>query len=281
MCIRDRFQSAPRGIGSDITTDATGHVYYFYGATSVRQIILLTSINGGATFGTPIVVADTQASFDWPIPSMETRRAWIYASADSDRSNGPFGGSVYVAWTDTIAPDTNVAANNHTQIHVAFSRDGGHRWQQSIPHETADVQTVDRFNQWLTVDPQGVVHVVYYDTRNSPDRTEVDLYYSFSTDGGVTWNAPQRVSSETSANLTDGQEWGDYNGVSALNQEILTTWTDNRDGPPNRKNVIAAEFSNVAQDADADGVADGADNCTLVSNADQRDTDSDGFGNVC
>jgi hypothetical protein len=35
------------------------------------------------------------------------------------------------------------------------------------------------------------------------------------------------------------------------------------------------------QDADADGVADVLDNCTLVQNADQRDTNGDGFGNVC
>jgi hypothetical protein len=34
-------------------------------------------------------------------------------------------------------------------------------------------------------------------------------------------------------------------------------------------------------DADADGVGDAADNCQLVANADQRDSNADGFGNVC
>ena len=34
-------------------------------------------------------------------------------------------------------------------------------------------------------------------------------------------------------------------------------------------------------DTDGDGVTDSADNCTLVANADQRDTNGDGFGNVC
>jgi len=34
-------------------------------------------------------------------------------------------------------------------------------------------------------------------------------------------------------------------------------------------------------DTDGDGVADAADNCTLEPNADQRDTDADGFGNIC
>ncbi len=36
-----------------------------------------------------------------------------------------------------------------------------------------------------------------------------------------------------------------------------------------------------ASDSDGDGVADNADNCTEVSNPDQRDTDGDLFGNAC
>jgi hypothetical protein len=35
------------------------------------------------------------------------------------------------------------------------------------------------------------------------------------------------------------------------------------------------------QDSDGDGVADSADNCTLVANEDQRDSNADGFGNAC
>ena len=34
-------------------------------------------------------------------------------------------------------------------------------------------------------------------------------------------------------------------------------------------------------DTDGDGVFDDVDNCTLLANADQRDTNGDGFGNVC
>ena len=37
---------------------------------------------------------------------------------------------------------------------------------------------------------------------------------------------------------------------------------------------------NVA-DSDGDGVPDSADNCTIVENPAQRDTDGDGFGNAC
>ena len=36
-----------------------------------------------------------------------------------------------------------------------------------------------------------------------------------------------------------------------------------------------------ALDADSDGVPDSVDNCTEVANADQRDTNGDGYGNLC
>ena len=37
----------------------------------------------------------------------------------------------------------------------------------------------------------------------------------------------------------------------------------------------------LTPDTDGDGVVDTQDNCTLVANADQRDTDADNFGNMC
>jgi hypothetical protein len=36
-----------------------------------------------------------------------------------------------------------------------------------------------------------------------------------------------------------------------------------------------------AVDTDGDGVIDSLDNCTLLSNANQRDTNADGYGNRC
>ncbi|MEO8444378.1 MAG: dockerin type I domain-containing protein [Gammaproteobacteria bacterium] len=37
----------------------------------------------------------------------------------------------------------------------------------------------------------------------------------------------------------------------------------------------------LAADSDGDGIIDATDNCTLVPNADQRDTNADGYGNIC
>ncbi len=239
------FSAAPKGIGSDITTTSNGDLYYFYASFEAPDIVLLKSTDGGNNFVPRISVTPTSAVFDFPIPAMEQRNAWVYAAADADRSGGPYDGSVYVAITDTTGPESATAANNHSVIEVWYSRDGGVSWNSSNPHSMADTATVDRFNHWLKVDELGNVHVVFYDTRHSVNRTGVDLYYNVSQDGGATWGTPQRVSSATSANLTDGQEWGDYNGLSVLGMKSIATWTDNRDGPPNSKDVYASDMDNA------------------------------------
>jgi uncharacterized protein (TIGR03790 family) len=40
-------------------------------------------------------------------------------------------------------------------------------------------------------------------------------------------------------------------------------------------------YFTAGNDADGDGVPDASDNCIFVPNADQRDTDGDGYGNAC
>ena len=41
------------------------------------------------------------------------------------------------------------------------------------------------------------------------------------------------------------------------------------------------KLNSTAADADGDGLADSVDNCTLVANPGQQDTDGDNYGNSC
>jgi hypothetical protein len=231
------FSSDPRGIGSDITTDKNGNIYYFWPATNDRKILLKRSSDGGVTFMSGTTkVADTNGAFDFAVPSMESRKAWIYVSADVDVSTGPYGGRIYVAWTDTTAAECNEPcanpASNHTRIQVAHSTDGGATWTVATPHETTDQDKVDRYNQWLAVAPDGGVHVVFYDTRNDATRESVDLYHSVSNDGGVSFSAPTRLTSVSSSNILDVFEFGDYNALDAFLNKYITVYTDNRQEGP-------------------------------------------------
>ena len=216
------------GIGSDITTDANGNVYYIWAATGSKTIRMKKSTDGGVNFGASVTVANTQASFIFRLPSIETREAFVYAAADSDLSGGPYHGSVYAAWTDNTGPDSSTPSLNHGRIQVAYSRDVGASWNVTTPHETADANTVDRWHPWISVAPDGGVHVMYYDTRQDPTRTSVDVYYSFSDDGAQTWAAPVRVTTAMSPNISDGFEFGDYNGMDMVMNDLIAIFTDNR-----------------------------------------------------
>jgi len=216
------------GIGSDIVTDKGGNIYYFWPAFNSQTIKLRKSTNGGSSFQPTRNVAQTEGSFIFPVPSMDTREVFIYVSADADLSDGPFGDSIYAAWTDSTDETTGNANNNHARIQVAYSRDGGDSWSTSTPHEIADADDVDRWHQWLSVGPDGTVHIVYYDTRRDPSRQSVDLFYSFSVDGAVTWSTPERVTTEISPEIEDGFEFGDYNGLDSVLNNIIAIYTDNR-----------------------------------------------------
>ncbi len=234
------FSTEERGIGSDITTDPAGNVYYFWPTVTDNstEIRVKVSTDGGTTFAPSVEVFNLHGDFDFPVPSMESRRAFIYVAAAADRSGGPFNGRVYAAFTDkhpsSPAGPGGAASANHAWVQVAYSDDQGATWQvAATPHSVADVATVDRYHPWIDVDGVGNVHLGFYDTRNSVNRTGVDWYYVYSPDGGATWIEETRVSAIVSQNITNGQEWGDYNGLSAsVGETIAMSWTDNRITPP-------------------------------------------------
>ncbi len=93
------------------------------------------------------------------------------------------------------------------------------------------------------------------------------VYASTSADGFSTW-----VPFGADVPSTPVYEF-DYDAVS----DTLIIGTLGR-GTFSVANALA---SLTEVDSDGDGVPDSADNCTLIANADQRDSNGDGFGNVC
>jgi uncharacterized protein (TIGR03790 family) len=57
------------------------------------------------------------------------------------------------------------------------------------------------------------------------------------------------------------------------------SWTNVYVGDPLMR--VAAPISRAPRDRDGDGARDKRDNCLLLPNPDQRDTDGDGYGNLC
>jgi hypothetical protein len=91
----------------------------------------------------------------------------------------------------------------------------------------------DQFHPWLSVGRDGSVNVIFYDRRNDPANYRMDLYFTQSLDGGLTFSPNERVttvSSDPNAGLRAGLI-GEYNGLAALNAgRVHPIWTDTRDG---------------------------------------------------
>ena len=85
--------------------------------------------------------------------------------------------------------------SNGTDVMFARSTNGGQTF--SAPHRINDDPI--NHNKWhwfgtLSVAPNGRIDSVWYDTRNAANNTDSQLFYSFSTDGGVTWSPNVAVS---------------------------------------------------------------------------------------
>jgi hypothetical protein len=105
------------------------------------------------------------------------------------------------------------SASNGTDVMFARSTDGGASF--STPHRINDDPTNQdkwHFFGTLSVAPNGRIDVVWLDTRNAANNTDSQLFYSWSTDGGVTWAPNIAVSNSFNpqAGFPQNQKIGDY-----------------------------------------------------------------------
>jgi hypothetical protein len=222
------FAGAPPGYGGDVTTDRAGNVYYAWPGKDPQGIYVSKSTNGGASFGEEVTAGSRNAIGGFLIPALDPYRVPVRLFADTDTSSGPYADSVYLVWPDSTGPESTVPAENHGRIQVAFSRDGGVTWTVTTPHETSDYLTVDRWQPFIAVGGNGMVHVIFYDTRRSGDRLSVDLFYSYSADGAESWSVPQRVTSAMSPQIDNWRKFGEYNGLDIVMDDLVAIFTDNR-----------------------------------------------------
>src|SRR5678809_1196692 len=74
-----------------------------------------------------------------------------------------------------------------TDVMFVRSTDGGLTF--SAPHRVNDDGLTNKWHWFGTfaVAPNGRLDAVGYDTRNAANNTDSQLFYSWSTDAGVTW----------------------------------------------------------------------------------------------
>lgn len=233
-------ESSGTAIGCDVRTNSAGEAFVFWPTTGNRRIVVSKSTNGGGTWSAGKVIATTFDGYDIGVPSFNNRRALIYVSGGAYRTATV--NNVYASWTDlTGATGCNTASNEpgsnalstcKARIWVARSTDGGNTWGAPVMINNQPTLN-DQFNQWLGVDETtGRLAIIYYDTVDDPSRKKTHIYYQTSSDHGVTWSAPARITTaqtdETIAGADSGNQYGDYNSLSIHAGKIFPSWTDRR-----------------------------------------------------
>ncbi|MBI1831705.1 MAG: hypothetical protein HYR84_09670, partial [Planctomycetes bacterium] len=259
--------AANRGIVSQMAVDSNGVLHYGWQTSTDpfgSRVLLDTSVDGGATWGTDQVIATTDITLFadpgpsneatgglYKVPAAQERGIGASLSIDVDRSGGPNNGIVYLAFMDQFIRDgatTTATEHDDTEIYVARANAAG--LLIGGPTRISDDATVNtQFLPWLSLDQNtGALAVTWHDARSDDGvagrkagaNNDAQLWGTFSLDG-TTWaaNVPIQAafSSEDAAQPFDGGffdlDYGDYTGNSFFGGTFHPVWTDNSNSTGN------------------------------------------------
>jgi hypothetical protein len=213
---------------SKIAIGPSGKVYVTWRqlgipAISYRSIYMATSTSNGASFGSEALVLQYPAFDSADYQSDSTAPAtctWPQLVV------GPEG-NLYIAWHFSVT-------SGNRDLNFIRSTDGGLTW--STPMTIAS-NSNDQFWPVLAVAPTGRIDMVWYDRRDDVNNQLINLYYTNSTDKGVTFDPNiVKVTTATSdttvlPNVGFGRYFGDYIDLADTGDgAALAVWTDTRTG---------------------------------------------------
>ena len=165
------------GYSLDSSDECTGY-------SAMKHVV---STDGGVSFTSPSPL--------FPVSGNMTADGGIATynqpACDADLTGGPFGGNIYIAFTN-LGPEDEY----HSDIDFVRSTDNGVTWSERymINDDTNTVE-IDNFHPWLVVNDEGVIVVVFYDQRfDPPGYYWFDCLAAYSFDGGETFTTNHRLS---------------------------------------------------------------------------------------
>src|SRR5881296_339219 len=178
--------------GTDLGTldvDTNGNL--FIGGEGFSNFSCVRSSNAQIGGQTPTFDRSTQVNMGGSLGSGGINPAGLDGQCflAIDRSGTATNNNIYML-ASVVPPGRST-----TDVMFVRSTDGGQTF--SAPRRINDDPVNPNKWHWfgtLSVAPNGRLDSVWYDTRNAANNTDSQLFYSFSTDGGVTWSANVAVS---------------------------------------------------------------------------------------
>jgi hypothetical protein len=236
-----------------------GPTFLIDGSTTPdADIVVARSLDGGLTFEPFVKVADINSMRQNPPVAYNRSRINDHPRI-AVATSGPNRGRVYVTFYSAVSPVSGTDPTQQqlvsSQVFVSYSDDQGSTWSTPIPvaPPVPDIG-VKRFWPDVTVQPNGNVDVIYYESleidvgvgcsasigsglfREGDASSLMDTYWAQSTDGGMTFNSPVKVSTVTSnwcevaSNIRPNM--GDYIDSATGGNRVFPIWADGRNGVP-------------------------------------------------
>jgi hypothetical protein len=233
-----------------VTPDGTVHVAWMDSTDDrsqegVGEIQLATSRDAGQTWSTPVVASVFNET------EFRSRNAYFrfWASSFPQIAAGP-DGEVYIAYVGRPSDKPN----DDGDVYLVASLDDGQTWSRPKVLNDDDTDHVQFFPS-IDVGPDGAIHAMWGDMRDSPSQSRYHIYYTRSDDRGETFGftseelgltvGDTRVSdfaSNPNYAFPNGLFIGDYFSLAATEDDVHLAWPDARlgeFGPINQKIAVS------------------------------------------
>jgi hypothetical protein len=188
--------------GSQVAVDAAGSVYVAYEvslAGGQGQHFIAKSTNGGVSFGAPVAMTPAFNNLNFTATYRDNSFPALAVSPVAGK------GFIYDVYTD------QPTANARTAF-VRSTTAGGLTFTTPVPAN--DSTQGQRLMPAVAADTNGVVHISWFDTRNSTSTGLLDIYATFTTTNGTSF-APNAKVTAAQINAGGAGFIGDYSGIAA------------------------------------------------------------------
>jgi hypothetical protein len=239
-----------QGSQPEVTADGTVHVAWMDSTDDrsqegVGEIQVATSADAGETWSSPVVASVFNET------EFRPRNAYFrfWASSFPQIASGP-DGEVYLAYVGRPSDKPN----DDGDVYLTTSLDEGATWSRPKVLNDDDTDHVQIFPS-IDVGPDGAIHAMWGDMRDSPSESRYHIYYTRSDDQGETFGftneelglsvGDTRVSdfgSNPNFAFPRGLFLGDYFSLTATEKDVHMAWPDARlgeFGPINQKIAVA------------------------------------------